>query len=287
MQNNNIRVFKDAVGIITGGASGIGRALAEELAKRGCEVVLADRQIELSEQVAANINAIGGKAIAMELDVRNFSEIEQLVQATVNRTGRLDYLFNNAGIAIGGSAGQHSIEDWNQILDINLRGVINGVQAAYKTMLAQGFGHIINTASLAGIVPSPGQVSYATTKYAVVGLSTSLRAEAAPLGIRVSVFCPGFIRTPILDGGGKYGKMLMEILPEQEQLMRELIEKAKPMSPKTFAAKALDLIARNKAIIILPSWWKVFWWIHRLSPSLGMRLAQRIFQDMQNKLGIE
>jgi len=287
MQNKNIRVFRDAVGIITGGASGIGRALAEELAHRGGEVVLADRQIGLSQQVAANINASGGKAAAMELDVCDFSAFEQLVQETVNRTGRLDYLFNNAGIAIGGSAGQHSIEDWNQILDINLRGVINGVQAAYKTMLAQGFGHIINTASLAGIIPSPGQVSYATTKYAVVGLSTSLRAEAAPLGIRVSVFCPGFIRTPILDGGGKYGKILMELSPEQKQRMRELIEKAKPMAPSTFADKALDLVAKNKAIIILPSWWKVLWWTHRLSPSLGIRLTQRMFQGMQNKLGID
>ncbi len=209
MQNKNIRVFKDAVAIITGGASGIGRALAEELAQRGCEVVLADRQIELSEEVAANINASGGKAIATKLDVSYFPAFDQLVQETVNRAGRLDYIFNNAGIGIGGSANLHSIEDWNQIIDVNLRGVVNGVQAAYKVMLAQGFGHIINTASLAGITPAPGAVAYATTKYAVVGLSTSLRAEAAPLGIRVSVFCPGYIRTPILDGGGKYGKMLM------------------------------------------------------------------------------
>ena len=99
---------------------------------------------------------------------------------------------------IGGSVNLYSIEDWNQIIDVNLRGVINGIQAAYKIMMEQGFGHIVNTASMAGLMPGPGNVAYTTTKHAVVGLSKSLRAEAAHRGVRVSVLCPGVIRTPIL-----------------------------------------------------------------------------------------
>jgi NAD(P)-dependent dehydrogenase (short-subunit alcohol dehydrogenase family) len=279
-----IRIFDGATAIVTGGASGIGRALAEELGMRGCEVVLADLQIDLAEEIASGIHAAGGKAKAVKVDVTDFPAMEQLVQETVKRTGRLDYIFNNAGIVIGGSVNLYSIEDWNQIMEVNLHGVINGIQAVYKIMVAQGFGHIINTASMAGLMPGPGNVAYTTTKHAVVGLSKSLRAEAAQRGVRVSVLCPGVVRTPILEGGGKYGKMLINIPREQ---MRQLWEKLRPMSPNLFAKKVLKSVAKNKAIIIVPSWWKAYWWINRLSPSLGIFLSQKQFQRMRKKLGIE
>jgi len=281
--NKTIRIFDGATAIVTGGASGIGRALAEELARRGCEVVLADLQIELAEEVASKIHVSGGKAKAVKIDVTNFPAMDQLVQETVKRTGRLDYMFNNAGIAIGGDVNNCSIEDWNQIIDVNLRGVINGIQATYKIMMEQGFGHIVNTASMAGLMSSPGAVAYATTKHAVVGLSKSMRAEAAQMGVRVSVLCPGVVRTPILQGGGKYGKMFIDIPPEQ---VRRMWERLRPMSPNIFAEKVLNSVAKNKAIIIVPSWWKLFWWINRLSPSLGIFLAQKRFQKVQKELGI-
>ena len=281
--NKTIRIFDGAAAIVTGGASGIGRALAEELARRGCEVVLADLQIELAEEVVSKINTSGGKAKAVKIDVTDFSAMDHFVQETVKRTGRLDYIFNNAGIDISGQVNRLGIEDWNQIVDVNLRGVINGIQATYQIMMKQGFGHIINTASMAGLMVGPGNVAYTTTKYAVVGLSKSLRAEAAQMGIRVSVLCPGLIRTPILEGGGKYGKWLMDIPPEELQRM---LEKLRPMSPNLFAKKVLKSIAKNKAIIIVPSWWKLFWWINRVSPSLGILLAQKHFQYRQKKFGI-
>jgi len=282
--NKAIRIFDGATAIVTGGASGIGRALSEKLAKRGCEVVLADLQIELAEEVALEIRASGGKAEAVELDVTDFPAMQHLVKETVKRTGRLDYIFNNAGIVIGGSVSLYSIEDWNRIIDVNLRGVINGVQAAYKIMVAQGFGHIVNTASMAGLAHGPGNAAYTATKHAVVSLSESLRIEATQTGVRVSVICPGAVRTPILEGGGKYGKMLIEIPPEQ---MRRMLERLRPMSPNIFANKVLNSVAKNKAIIIVPSWWRLFWWINRLSPSLGMFLAQKRFQKMRKELGIQ
>jgi len=281
--NKTIRIFAGATAIVTGGASGIGRALAEGLAKRGSEVILADLQVDLAERVASEIQASGGRAKAVKVDVRDFRAVERLVQEAFERTGRLDYIFNNAGIAIGGPVRLYGIEDWNQIIDVNLRGVINGIQAAYKRMIGQGFGHIINTASMAGLMPGPGNIAYTTTKHAVVGLSKSLRAEAAPMGIRVSVLCPGVIRTPILEGG-KYGKMLVDIPPEK---VRQLMEKLKPISPELFAEKALKSVEKNKAIIIVPSWWKRYWWIHRLSPSLGIFLSRKHFQKVQKELGIE
>lgn len=277
-----IRIFNDATAIVTGGASGIGKALAEELARRGCEVVLADLQIEMAENVATEIQDAGGKAKAVKLDVTDFSAMEKVVLETVARTGRLDYIFNNAGIAIGCTANHYTIEDWNKIIDINLRGVVNGIHAAYKIMIEQGFGHIVNTASMAGLMPSPVGVAYAATKHAVVGLSRSLRIEAAEMGIRVSVLCPGVIRTPILQGG-KYGKILMKISDEK---VRDMWEELKPMSPDIFAKKVLNAIAKNKAIIVVPSLWKMVWWLNRLSPSLGMVFAQKKFQKMQKEFDL-
>ncbi len=272
-----LRIFKGATAIVTGAASGIGRALTKELARRGCEVVLADMQIEMAQGVALQIQASGGKARAVELDVTEFPAVELLIRKTMEENGRLDYIFNNAGITIGCAADCYSIEDWNKIIDINLRGVVNGVQAAYKVMIEQGFGHIVNTASMAALMPSPGNVSYATTKYAVLGLSQSLCAEAAGWGIRVSVLCPGVIRTPILEGG-KYGKILMHI---SKQRLDDMWERLNPMSPDVFAKRALKAVAKNEALIIIPSRWKLIWWLNRFSPFFGMALAQNIYQRMQ------
>ena len=281
--NSTLRIFDGAVAIMTGGASGIGRALSEALGRRGASVVLADRQIELAQEVAAGIQEKGGKASAVELDVTDFPAVDQLVRATAQAHGRLDYMFNNAGIAIGGEVRVCQIEDWDSVLNVNLHGVVNGVQAAYPVMLSQGYGHIVNTASMAGLLPMPAAVSYAATKHAVVGLSKSLRVEAASYGVRVSVLCPGFIRTPILYGG-KYGKNLQAVPPEVQE---EFIRKYRPMSPARFAEKVLDALARNKALIIVPGWWRLFWWLSRLSPALESALAQRSYRSVRKAMQSE
>ncbi len=274
MNNTGIRVFEGAAAIVTGGASGIGRALAGELARRGAEVVLADLQAELAEEAAADIRAAGGKAVAAELDVTDFPAVERLVRDTVARARRLDYIFNNAGIVVGGCVERLNADDWNRIVDVNFRGVIHGIRAAYPVMLRQGFGHIVNTASAAGFFAGPGNAAYTATKAAVISLSASLRAESAAAGIRVSVICPGIVRTPILDGG-RYGKMLLDVPPEA---LTRLLERFRPMAPDRFAKKALDAVARKRAIIVVPGWWKALWWLSRLSPALGLFFAQQGFQ---------
>ena len=281
--DSTLRIFDGAVAIMTGGASGIGRALSEALGRRGASVVLADRQVALAQEVADGIQERGGQASAVELDVTDFAAVDQLVRATAQDQGRLDYMFNNAGIAIGGEVRLCQIEDWDSVLNVNLHGVVNGVQAAYPIMLSQGCGHIVNTASMAGLLPMPAAVSYATTKHAVVGLSKSLRVEAASYGIRVSVLCPGFIRTPILHGG-KYGKNLQPVPPEvQEKFIRQY----RPMDPALFAEKVLDALARNKALIIVPGWWRLFWWLSRLSPALEFSLAQRSYRSARKAMQSE
>jgi len=276
VSRNGLRTFQDAAAIVTGAASGIGRALSQELTRRGAEVILADLQSELCEDAASAIRASGGRATSFRVDVAEPSDVETLVRSTYDRAGRLDYIFNNAGIGIGGPIGMLSLEDWDRIIAVNIRGVVNGLRSAYPIMLRQGFGHIINTASTGGLTPTPGMVAYSTTKHAVVGLSTSLRAEVAASGIRVTALCPGFVRTATLAGGGRYGKVYTDV-PVDEQL--RIAERFKPMAADNFARSALDAVARNPAIVVIPSWWKVLWWAYRLSPGLVISFMQRAVGD--------
>jgi NAD(P)-dependent dehydrogenase (short-subunit alcohol dehydrogenase family) len=276
-----LRTYQGAVAVVTGGASGIGQALSEALAKRGAVVIIADRQGERAESVAAGIRANGGSASVTELDVVDFPALQQLLMDVERTHGRLDYLFNNAGIGVGGEVRHYQIDDWNRVFDVNLHGVTNGIQAAYPLMLRQGFGHIVNTASMAGLVPSPWTTSYSAAKHAVVGLSMALRVEAAPSGVRVSVLCPGVVRTPILENCGKFGRMVQ---PIAEERMREYFDRLRPMDPAKFADKVLRAIARNRAIIIYPRWWRISWWLYRLSPWLTEWLTRKAFAAAKRNL---
>lgn len=270
------------VAIVTGGASGIGRALGEELARRGAEVVLADRQIDLAEEAARGIRERGGSARAAELDVRSLPAFEALADETRKRSGRIDYLFNNAGIGISGEMDRFRREDWDDIIDVNLRGVVYGIQAVYPGMVRQGSGHIVNTASMAGLVPTAGQGGYAATKHAVVGVTKALRVEAKRHGVRASTLCPGVIRTPIL-AGGKYGRLNMGNNVNMAELER-MWEKMKPMSAEDFAREAVDAVLDNEAIIVLPRFWKSLWYLDRLSPSLSLAIWTTMFGKMREDL---
>jgi NAD(P)-dependent dehydrogenase (short-subunit alcohol dehydrogenase family) len=285
-----IRVFDGAVAIVTGGASGIGRALAEALAKRGAEVVVADLQAEVGTEVAAALRALGHRATAAPLDVTDPEAVRALVEATAARCGRLDYLFNNAGIGVAGEICDLQLADWERIIAVNLRGVVHGVQAAYPLMRRQGFGHIVNTASMQGLLPGPFFASYAATKAAVVSLSRALRAEAAPAGIRVSVLCPGVIRTPLLRGG-RFGIYRLPLLdgrePDRETLAEvsaALFARLWPMDPARFARAVLRQLARNRAIVIVPAWWRALWWLERASPALSLLFARRLFTATQREM---
>ena len=190
------KAFAPQVSIVTGGASGIGKAIAAELVARGSHVVIADLDLAAAQAAARKL---GPRTDAVELDVVDAAAVRAVVDAVVAEHGRLDVMVNNAGIGLGGLLEELDERHWDKAIDVNLRGVVHGVTAAYTVMRRQGSGHILNTASLAGLIPAPSMLPYTTTKHAVVGLSTALRAEAAALGIRVSVLCPGFVDTPLLD----------------------------------------------------------------------------------------
>ena len=269
------------VAFITGGASGIGKALAEEIASRGGEVVLADRQLDLAEQVARGIAARGGKASALELDVRDLAAFERAARTVVSRSGRIDFLFNNAGIGIGGEIDTYERDAWDDVFDVNVKGVAYGVHAFYPHMIAQGSGHIVNTASMAGLVSAAGTGSYCAAKHAVVGLTKVLRIEGARHGVRASVVCPGAIRTPIFTGG-RFGRVGFRGVT-QERILAQW-ERMRPMDPAVFARRTLDDVLDNVAIIVHPKWWKALWYIERLSPSLSMKVWSLVLSRMRKDL---
>ncbi len=268
--------FKAKVAIVTGGASGIGQALCEELARRGAaSVVVADINAEGARGVAEAITATGGRARAAELDVTQAEAVQALVEQTVSEHGRLDFMFNNAGISIWGEMRDMTLDHWRRIVDINLWGVIYGTTSAYRVMVEQGFGHIVNTSSSAGLAPSPFVTAYVSTKHAVVGLSTSLRAEGAGLGVKVSVVCPGFIRTGIGDAA-KY-------VTQGEGGSKHFVEASIPkmMDPADCAGVILRGVERNKAIITVTGVARVIWWLNRFSPDLILSLFHKWVRDLR------
>jgi short-subunit dehydrogenase len=176
-------------------------------------------------------------------------------------------MFNNAGIVIAGRTHEMQPAQWERVIDVNIRGVVNGVLAAYPVMVAQRSGHIVNTASGVGLVPSPLVVAYAATKHAVVGLSGALRPEAAALGVRVSVICPGSVDTPILDTTpfADPSEPGAPALTGRDYLKTLRL---RPMPAERFAEIALRQVIRNRAVIVVPTSAKALWYLHRLSPGL-------------------
>ena len=259
------------VAIVTGGASGIGAALCRKLAADGFEVWVADRRLEPARELVDRLTRGGATAHAVELDVRDAAAFARVVADVVQRSGRVDYLFNNAGIGIAAEFDTHSPADWNDVIDVNLRGVVHGVNAVYPVMIRQGSGRIVNTASMAGLMTGAGQISYSATKHAVVALSRGLRVEAERHGVTVTVLCPGVVRTPILSGGA-FGSMNAPGLSD-EQIVETFWEPLRPMDADVFAARTLRRVYRGDAVVIVPGWWKVFWYLERLSPALSLRLA--------------
>ncbi len=270
--------FQGKVAIVTGAASGIGKALAGALAARGATVVMADID-EAGAKAAADGAGfrVPGAVAAVALDVSDAEGVAALVHATAEEHGHLDFMFNNAGIGIVGAVHELTLAHWNRAIDVNLRGVVHGVVAAYPLMVRQGHGHIVNTASLAGLVPSPMLTPYGMTKHGVVGLSTGLRMEGAAHGVRVSVVCPGVIDTPLLDKGNPPDLDQVTAMPNARRLLTKMIGAPYPAS--SLADDVLEAVVRNRAIIVTPRHARIPWRVYRLSPSLliesGPRLLRR------------
>jgi NAD(P)-dependent dehydrogenase (short-subunit alcohol dehydrogenase family) len=262
------RHFDGKVAIVTGAASGIGRALATELVDRGATVVVSDIAGDDAVSVAELLcrRAGAARAMAATLDVTDAAAVEELVARTAAEHGGLDLLFNNAGIGVGGEVRELTAAHWRRVIDVNLWSVINGVNAAYPLMISQGRGHIVNTASLSGLLPSPMLVPYSTTKHAVVGLSVGLRMEAAAHGVKVTVVCPGVIETPLLDKANPDDLPPVRSMPDIRSMLTSLV--GPPYPAASLASDVLDGVALNRPIIVTPFHARRAWAVYRISPRL-------------------
>ena len=260
--------WNGATAVVTGGASGIGKALSLAMAERGALVVVTDIDEGGAQAVAA---ACGPKALARKLDVRDAEAVRKVVEDAARLTGQLDYLFNNAGIGIGGEVQELTVAHWDRIVDINIRGVIHGVQAAYPLMVKQRSGHIVNTASLAGLGATPLLSPYSMSKHAVVGLSISLRAEAAALGVRVSALCPAAIETPILDSDNPADLPATSWRPNLRRFLGKL--GGPPYPVDKCALEALAAVDANEGVIVLPARARLLFRLGRMLPMLAEKAA--------------
>jgi NAD(P)-dependent dehydrogenase (short-subunit alcohol dehydrogenase family) len=198
-----MRTFQDRVAVITGAASGIGRGLARRCAREGMKVVLADIEAAALAETEDELRALGAPVLGVVTDVSQAHEVELLAEKTLDAFGAIHLLCNNAGVGVVRSVWESTLADWEWVLGVNLWGVIHGVRVCVPIMLGQDSEcHIVNTASIAGLVVGPGSASsYNVSKHGVVALSETLYYELAERGakVKVSVLCPGWVNTRILD----------------------------------------------------------------------------------------
>jgi NAD(P)-dependent dehydrogenase (short-subunit alcohol dehydrogenase family) len=249
--------------IVTGAGSGIGAALCRALVAAGADVVCTDVDGDAAAHTAGPLGARSAR-----LDVTDAAAVQACVDEVVHRTGRLDLMFNNAGITWGGDTELLTLDQWNAIIDVNIRGVVHGVAAAYPLMVRQGHGHIVNTASMAGLAAAGQITSYVMSKHAIVGLSLALRSEAAGRGVGVLAVCPTAVETPILDKGAIGGFVGRDFYRMGQRSTRF-------SSADELATDTLKAIERNKALLVWPRQARQAWLFSRLAPGLLQRMSIR------------
>lgn len=258
-----MRAFADQVVVVTGAASGIGLATAEAFAAEGARVWLVD----IDPKVAEQARRIGPPAEARTADVTDPDAMLRLAESIAAQAGRVDVLVNNAGICHSRPADQLTLEDWRRHLDVNLWGVIHGIQAFLPGMLLRGQGRIVNVASMAGLLPFPAVAPYCASKFAVVGLSESLAAELAPRGIGVTVVCPGAVRTALLE------QTRIAMTSQSGQAVVRLFDLT-CTSPERQARDILRAVRTGRTVQLSPGFMLPLYLLQRTSRGLYNRLWQ-------------
>ena len=257
-----MKLFENKVAIVTGAASGIGRALAVQLGQEGTRTILLDKDGPRLEDAARE----AGARSHVVVDVRDFDAVKRAIESAFATEGRLDFLFNNAGMGVIGEARDYGIEHWREVIDTDLNGVMHGVAVAYPRMVEQGHGHIINTSSLAGLVPVPAACSYVAAKFGVVGLSVALRMEAQQYGVRVSCVCPAAVDTRVEENG---------IWVNVDIASFRATRPGKPMSAERCAREILRGVERNDELI-LPGSASAIAFTHRHTPVVTRTLMRSL-----------
>ena len=261
--------FAKQICIVTGGASGLGRELCVQLAAAGATVILSDVDGARATEAAATMT---GAVTAVPCDVTDAAAVQALIDGAVADFGRIDYLFNNAGVAVMGEIRDLSLAQWRRVIETNLFGVIHGVHHAYPHMIRQGHGHIVNIASGFGMAPGPLYTPYVASKFGVYGISHALATEAAAFGIHVSLVCPGFIQTPLVADAQPINadaKAVLAMIP------------VKIISVERAAQLTLAGVARRRAIIAFPRYVWILTALHRRFPRLFNRIGRKQLADFR------
>jgi NAD(P)-dependent dehydrogenase (short-subunit alcohol dehydrogenase family) len=269
----DVRTLTDRTALVTGAGSGIGRASALAFARRGANLILCDvNEVGLADTAEA-ARALGRDVLARRVDVANADEMRAFAETVHAQVEAVDLLMNNAGVGLGAGTLHTTLDDWRWIVGINLFGVVHGCHFFVPPMVRRRRGgHVVNVASAAGFVATELLAAYATTKFAVVGLSEALRDELAPHGIGVTAICPGIINTPITQSSVLRG-------PEGTAETRAYLVEAyrrRNYTPERVAENVLKAIQRNRGVApVSPEAW-IMYWLKRLTPGLVARVNRRM-----------
>ncbi len=251
--------FQDKVTVITGGGGGLGRALAVEMAHSFATIHLLDIDFNRGTETKDLILQLGGMVTYHQVDVTDYNQLHKVIDNIFRKEGRIDILVNNAGMSITGEVRDLLLDHWRKPVELNLMGVVHGISIVYPLMAEQGSGQIVIVSSMAGLAPLPLIAPYVASKYALVGLSGSLRMEGEALGVKVNLVCPGRLDTSLLDS--------QEILQvDRKQFLKKVPFKAVPLS------KAVRIILKgimaNRSSIVFPAYVRWMWWVERYMPFL-------------------
>ena len=253
---------------ITGGASGLGKALALRFARDGWNVAIADLNTARGDETLQQLKGTARDAFFTLCDVRSASDILHWRDAILARWKRIDVVINNAGVATYGSVDRCSEDDWNWVIDINLMGVVRGCRYFTETFKQQGFGHIVNIASMAGLVHSPEMSSYNATKAGVVAISETLRSELKPYGIGVTVVCPGFFQTNLAESTRSPDA-------NAQQLVSKMLATS-AISADDIADMIFLAIAHKRYLVLPHASYRRLWYLKRFLPFLYDRMMDKI-----------
>ena len=265
--------FQSKVVLVTGAASGIGKATALAFAREGADVVACNLNEALLASVSEELKSKGRLRLAAKVDVANRAAMASFAERVHREVGAVDVLVNNAGVGIGGGFLDTSLDDWDWILGINVKGVVHGCHFFVPGMIERGKGgQVVNVASAAGLFATPDLAAYAATKFAVVGLSEALREELRPHGIGVSTICPGIVNTPITQNMRGRGKLAD---PAARERIRRFYEK-RGFGPERVAGAILSAARHNRDVVpVTPEAWGIYA-LKRLSPALLRTISRRL-----------
>jgi NAD(P)-dependent dehydrogenase (short-subunit alcohol dehydrogenase family) len=253
-----VKELRGRVAVVTGGASGIGLALAQRFVAEGAKVVVGDIEKGALDDAVSELTSSGGEVLGVVTDVTDPAQMQVLADATIDRFGVVDVFCNNAGVGGGGISWEASLGTWEWVLGVNLWGVIHGVRTFVPLLLQRPEGHIVNTASVAGLVAAPFMGAYNASKHAVVAISETLHHELGMMGphVKVSVLCPGWVNTRIGEADRNRPAHLADpSAPDQDEgaaPMREMLQQmlSDGMPPEVVAGKVLDAIRADRFWIL-------------------------------------